>query len=526
MDHFQNPWGPGGTHYENNPVTGSTPAQTWQQGNAYWTPKSQAELQREGLLQLAVLAAVLVAPAIAGAFGGAGAGVAGAATGASAQAAGGAVGQGAVAGGAGIATSAYLSLGALAALHPFSQPNASKEIAQVARQGIQVLNQRLMASAPFPWAESSLAEWQRPHVHPAAKLVQLVAEKIEHSPELRRQVEGGIPTQQVESAVRNALEAREIREAFPDPVLNISPQSPDSGIIPESWWKGNGFGFGFVAGLADSLVEGGLSIWEMLQLNYLTPWPYYDWIFEGGDTHQAASDKLQLIWAFATDGELRELAAENINDLFHEWIQDATFEGDPSDSGYFYGSLVPEILLALLTDGGYTVKQIITAFKKGGRKLRKLFDDMGSRGGRGYFPTMRDQADVLDYLAKIPEPYRQKLIDDFGKKAFLRVRSDGVLSSTARSIDAENQIYKYATWLIQVDKDLIGSSAFSRWLASRIMDAKSSGLKKIEFYGLSIGNRKLKNLLIRKFGQEGWLVEIIEASGDAAPTIKFSIDLK
>ena len=49
----------------------------WGHGNEFFHPKTKEQIQKEAMLQLAILAAVLVAPAIVGAGGGAGAGAGG-----------------------------------------------------------------------------------------------------------------------------------------------------------------------------------------------------------------------------------------------------------------------------------------------------------------------------------------------------------------------------------------------------------------------------------------------------------------
>ena len=87
---MDNPWGPSGRYYERSPL--QQQSFSWQSGNGYWSPKSQSQLKKEGLMQMAVLAAVLVAPALLPALGKGGLGAA-----KGAEAAGAAAGQGAAA---------------------------------------------------------------------------------------------------------------------------------------------------------------------------------------------------------------------------------------------------------------------------------------------------------------------------------------------------------------------------------------------------------------------------------------------
>ena len=160
---FKNPWDRGGQYH---------PESTWAQegqrygfdyGNEYFTPKTKAEIRDEGLLQMAVLALVLAAPAIVGAIGGGGA--AGGAVGA--EAAGAVAGQGAS--GAGISTGAAVGV----AMAPFLRPQAKQELTAQAQLGGTHLNRYFHEIAPIngPGFQNQF-EWQSQQLHPAMAFVE------------------------------------------------------------------------------------------------------------------------------------------------------------------------------------------------------------------------------------------------------------------------------------------------------------------------------------------------------------------
>lgn len=184
---FQNPWDVGGKYHNELPWVQDSQRFGFDYGNDYFEPKTQAEIREEGLLQMAILALVLAAPAIAGAVGGgaggAAAGIGGggsggvaAGMGASAQAGGAVAGQAAVAvtgGGIAAGVSGSAAMGAVGlALFPFLQPGATEQIQSKAKLGTVALNRFFYEVAPVhgqPFKEQF--EWQSMQVHPAMQLL-------------------------------------------------------------------------------------------------------------------------------------------------------------------------------------------------------------------------------------------------------------------------------------------------------------------------------------------------------------------
>ncbi len=113
FEDIQNPWSPGGQMSPWLPWAQPGLNYGWGHGNEFFHPKTKEQIQEEALMQLAVLAVVLVAPALVGAGGGAGAG---GSLGSGAGTAGGSLGSGGGIGGsvgAGMGTSAEAAGGIL-----------------------------------------------------------------------------------------------------------------------------------------------------------------------------------------------------------------------------------------------------------------------------------------------------------------------------------------------------------------------------------------------------------------------------
>ncbi len=113
FEDIQNPWSPGGQMSPRLPWAQPGLNYGWGHGNEFFHPKTKEQIQEEALMQLAVLAVVLVAPALVGAGGGAGAG---GSIGSGAGTVGGSLGSGGGIGGsvgAGMGTSAEAAGGIL-----------------------------------------------------------------------------------------------------------------------------------------------------------------------------------------------------------------------------------------------------------------------------------------------------------------------------------------------------------------------------------------------------------------------------
>lgn len=187
-----NPWFPGGGNSQ-PPWAQPSLQYGWGHGNAFFTPKTQAQIRREATLQLAILAAVIAAPAVAGKLAGsspAPANATGAAT--SAQAAGASGGQASVATGAGSGGSAGPSLtGALDAFLKMSQMGNPLSAAQL---GADALNNFMHESAPVQTVAAS-QEFASPftanpkNAHPGMEVLNEMASQIERTPQLSRKLE-------------------------------------------------------------------------------------------------------------------------------------------------------------------------------------------------------------------------------------------------------------------------------------------------------------------------------------------------
>ncbi len=188
FDSINNPWAPGGQMSPELPWASPGLSYGWGHGNEFFTPKTKEQINKEAMLQLAVLAAILVAPAIVGAAGGAGAGAsagaggsaAGAVGGTAAESAGAVLTQGAVTAAGGGATAAAVGggaaassgliagLGMAAALQPFLQEDSSKALQQAAMMGENELTQELKRRSKkdckcTPKPKFASDEWERKH---------------------------------------------------------------------------------------------------------------------------------------------------------------------------------------------------------------------------------------------------------------------------------------------------------------------------------------------------------------------------
>ncbi|MFN8394206.1 MAG: hypothetical protein U0176_05965 [Bacteroidia bacterium] len=178
FDGMNNPWAPGGQMSPRMPWAQPGLNYGWGHGNEFFTPKTKEQIRDEGLLQMAVLAAILVAPALVGAAGGAGgaAAASGGAGGAAAESAGAALvqGAGAAAGSAGagavMGAGAWASIAGGAAtaaiLRPFLQPDSSQALLQAARMGEAELSRELQRRYKkdcdcSPEPRFATEEWER-----------------------------------------------------------------------------------------------------------------------------------------------------------------------------------------------------------------------------------------------------------------------------------------------------------------------------------------------------------------------------
>ena len=68
---FENPWAPGCAYDDRDTLLQGPPGTNTDSrlDNGYWNPKTQQQIKEEGLVQLAILAAVVVAPALLGKLG-------------------------------------------------------------------------------------------------------------------------------------------------------------------------------------------------------------------------------------------------------------------------------------------------------------------------------------------------------------------------------------------------------------------------------------------------------------------------
>ncbi len=208
FDGINNPWAPGGQMSTQMPWAQPGLNHGWGHGNEFFAPKTKQQIALEGYLQMAVIAAVVVAPLVLGAQAAA-AGASTASVGVSAEAAGAVVAQGAgvTAAGAGLSASTGIAvatgLGASAVLQPFLQQNSATALQKAAAMGEVELNrtlhqlsgsgvQRVEAQEDWPQTLSSLDQ-MTPRVletnldlplHEAVPMLVELAEKIQRLPSL------------------------------------------------------------------------------------------------------------------------------------------------------------------------------------------------------------------------------------------------------------------------------------------------------------------------------------------------------
>jgi hypothetical protein len=212
-----NPWAPGGRMTAKSPWAqqGMLGMQHgWQQAGGFFTPKSDAQIRREGLMQLAILAAVVVAPALLGAGGAAGGASAGGAAAGGGATAGAGTASGTTAGVAATTqmvegatligsaattaagTSGLVTAGAAsaatasAALLPFTGVGALAGLLGAAAGGAAALNQALQQRAPaarpsFVFDPGNAApELDKDGRHPALPMLENVAYELKREPSL------------------------------------------------------------------------------------------------------------------------------------------------------------------------------------------------------------------------------------------------------------------------------------------------------------------------------------------------------
>ena len=552
FEQFDNPWAVGGAMHRQLPWVQASQEHGWGHGNDYFQPKTKDQIRKEALLQLAILAVVVAAPAVVGAIGGAGAGTAAAGTGVglgtSGQAAGSVITQGTVAatGGLGAATSGAVSAGAgavstaaaastgaaaassalgislaagaavNAAMQPFLDPQNVQVMQAAAGRGNIATHLKLASGfeinpSPFPWQGQF-----RPL---SLRLLEGVAEQLAKNPKLRQEIHSHRPgnrNQAIERMVVENLSDQVL--ASGDPPLPNLPTHPDTGgLIPESWWKGKSFGRGFIAGMVNGASDLVSMVWELMQLNIASPYIYYDWIFEGGDTSKGTWEKTKLFYELATDSELRNAAAENITLQLKEWWGDVSFQDGAAEAGYQYGTLFIDLLAALLTEGGWTAKRIISALKSGGSDLKKLLSD--AFNGAGSLNIVSNSDSVFSYIANLAAEFKDDFIRIFRGRNFNTTSFEMVGKIAFETYqDITNQVLRIALWYISVPPAFRGTGHFRRWLLEAVKKAKLHGLKKVEIDVLNIGNPDLHKFL-RSLELEGWQVEVFE-SVNGSPTIK------
>jgi hypothetical protein len=221
-----NPWGPGGRYHKQLPWANQGVAgmqHGWQQAGGFFTPKSQAQIQREALLQLAILAAVVAAPALLGAGGGGGAA---AGMGASAESATAITGQGASLAGSG-ATSSISA----AALQPFIGAAALQNLVGASVGGPQALNQALQQRAPatmpgYVFDPGTVApELDKDGRHPALPMLDNVAYGLKHSPALLQRLKLALAANRIQSMAQD----RELLALVAEAAGQVGPGNPWAG---------------------------------------------------------------------------------------------------------------------------------------------------------------------------------------------------------------------------------------------------------------------------------------------------------
>ncbi|MEM6270388.1 MAG: hypothetical protein AAF998_13175 [Bacteroidota bacterium] len=188
-----NPWDVGGAMHRQLPWVQESMDYGWNTGNAFFQPKTKEQVRREALLQLAVLAAVIAAPAVIGAAKAAGAKLGlgkagGAATGA--EAPGAALSQGSLP--PGVAPGGLDKLAALGkaglrvageALRPFADPQRGPALQAAAELGVAAVLRELAGEGRGSIAGPGGMESPQAG---SVKLLERVVEKLEGRTDFRR----------------------------------------------------------------------------------------------------------------------------------------------------------------------------------------------------------------------------------------------------------------------------------------------------------------------------------------------------
>ncbi|MEM6271234.1 MAG: hypothetical protein AAF998_17485 [Bacteroidota bacterium] len=188
-----NPWDVGGEMHRRLPWVQESMNYGWNTGNDFFQPKSKEQLRREAFLQLAVLAAVVVAPAVLGAAKAAGVKLglgkaSGTATGAEAPRA--ALNQGSLPPGA--APGALNKLTALGKaglqmagelLQPFADPQRGLALQAAAELGVEALQRKLAEEELRPPEQPGRSEALAAG---AEKLLERVVDKLDGRADFRR----------------------------------------------------------------------------------------------------------------------------------------------------------------------------------------------------------------------------------------------------------------------------------------------------------------------------------------------------
>ncbi|MEM1000966.1 MAG: hypothetical protein AAGN35_28180 [Bacteroidota bacterium] len=238
-----NPWDVGGAMHRQLPWVQESMDYGWNTGNAFFQPKTKEQVRREALLQLAVLAAVIAAPAVIGAAKAAGAKLGlgkagGAATGA--EAPGAALTQGSVP--PGVAPGGLDKLAALGkaglrvageALRPFADPQRGPALQAAAELGVAAVLRELAGEGGGPIAGPGGGGAPQAG---SVKLLERVVEKLEGRTDFRRlgdRVAREFARGSGERAMAQLRQQVRVRQALVPVVMEVAEELGMEGV-----WEG------------------------------------------------------------------------------------------------------------------------------------------------------------------------------------------------------------------------------------------------------------------------------------------------
>ena len=192
--------------------------------------------------------------------------------------------------------------------------------------------------------------------------------------------------------------------------------------------------------------------------------------------------------------ELRSLVVQNLEDASVGFFNDTLFLDDPSASGYLYGAMIPTLVAMAITDGGYSLKAVMNALKKGGAGLRKMLRELGDKfsGVGNAYPPRYYREDVLAYLEKFPLSLKARIMREISGAQFPEIHSMNMTRHAHFVVNSVGgQSRKVFLWYFKTDIAHQRRGYFKDYMDQEIKQAALQGMGTIEFTMLNVHNRNL-----------------------------------